>query len=264
MVPRDALAARVVTLGDGLLFLHGAGGRPLVWQHQLLAFPRARAVDLPGRGEVPWEDGPATVDTYLAALRRHLGPPGPAGPRILAGHSLGGAIALWWALRYPEEVRALVLVGTGARMRVAPAFLGGIAAGDAAALEAFGAMWFGSQAPLRLRDHSLALLRATPAPLLSADLRAADGFDVMAEVDALAQPALVICGADDRLTPVKYSRYLHDRIRGSTLVVVEGAGHMVMLERPEAVNAAIGAFLERLDALGPARAPEIAPGGRPA
>lgn len=239
-------------LGDGLLLLHGAGGQSLVWQQQLLAFPRARAVDLPGRAR----GTPDGVDGYLEALRNGLergaahrpdGMSGPDGACIVAGHSLGGAIALRWALAYPEEVRALVLVGTGARLRVAPQILAGARGADLDIIEQFGAMWFGPEAPARLRERSLALLRATPPAVLAADLEAADRFDAMAELDRLRLPVLIICGAEDVLTPVKYSRYLHDRIGGSDLAIIERAGHMVMLEQPQAVNRATRAFLARLD-----------------
>ncbi|MDI6772129.1 MAG: alpha/beta hydrolase [bacterium] len=251
-------------LGDGLLLLHGAGGRALAWQNQLLAFPRARAEDLPGRAG----GTPTSVDGFLGALREALGQdaahgPGGAhkprgardsgGPLIVAGHSLGGAIALRWALVYPEEVRALVLLCTGARLRVAPQILEGIRAADPAAIEQFGAMWLGTHPTPRLREKSLALLHAAPAVVLAADLEAADGFDVMAELDHLALPVLVICGAEDRLTPVKYGRYLHERIAGSEMVVIERAGHMVMLEQPRAVNCAMQSFLERLDREAPGR-----------
>jgi len=231
--------------GEGLLFIHGAGSQGLVWQLQLLAFPRAQAPDLPGHtGGAPQAAADARgVDGYLEALRATLG---PGRDRIAAGHSLGGAIALRWALAHPEEVRALILVGTGARLRVAPRFFEGIGAGDPTAIEEFGAAWFAPQTPARLREKSLLLLRATPPPVLLADLSAANAFDVMAEVGRLSLPTLVICGTEDRLTPVKFSQYLHDRIHGSELVLVEGAGHMVMIEQPQATNAAIRSFLERL------------------
>lgn len=236
-------------LGDGLLLLHGAGGRALAWQNQLLAFPRARAEDLPGRAG----DTPRSVDGFLRALREAPGQDAAHGPLILAGHSLGGAIALRWALVYPEEVRALVLMCTGARLRVAPRILEGIRAADPAAIEQFGAMWLGTNPPERLREKSLALLHAAPPAVLAADLEAADGFDVMSELDHLVLPVLVICGAEDRLTPVKYGRYLHERIAGSEMVVIERAGHMVMLEQPRAVNRAMRSFLERLDQGDPGR-----------
>ncbi len=238
-----------LTDGGGLLFLHGAGGRGLVWQHQALAFPRAQTPDLPGRDGRP----PEGVDGYLAAIRGDSAVRDAAlrgglpAQRVLAGHSLGASIALLWALRHPGEVHGLILIGAGARTRVNPAWLEGVARGDAAAVEDFGSWWFGPDAAARLREKSLALLRATPPEVLLADLRAADAFDVTAQVDQLRIPALILCGADDRLTPVKYARYLHERIAGSTLEVIEGAGHMAMLERPQAANAAIRAFLDRLE-----------------
>ena len=241
--------------GEGLLFIHGAGSRALVWQLQLLAFPRAQAPDLPGhaggspqavgvQGSVGPEGAHPGVDGYLEALRAMLG---PGRDRIVAGHSLGGAIALRWALAHPQEVRALILVGTGARLRVAPPFLEGIRTGDPETIEQFGAAWFAPQTPARLREKSLLLLRAIPPPVLLADLLAADQFDVMGEVGRLSLPTLVICGAEDRLAPVKFSQYLHDQIRGSELVLVREAAHMVMIEQPRATNAAIRTFLERLD-----------------
>jgi pimeloyl-ACP methyl ester carboxylesterase len=233
--------------GDGLLFLHGAGGRGLVWQLQRLAFPRAATPDLPGRAAPLSPEGDRWgVDLYLEALRASLRP----GRRLIAGHSLGGAIALRWALRYPQEVAALILVGTGARLRVAPWILEGVRAADPATLEAFGALWFAPETDPSLREKSLALLRATPPAVLLADLVAADRFDVMPELDRLALPALVLCGAADQLTPVPFSRYLHEHLRGAELVVVPGAGHMVMLEQPRATTEAIRGFLGRLASAG--------------
>jgi len=237
-----------LTIGDGLLFLHGAGGRGLVWQHQALAFPRARTPDLPGRAG----GTPSGVDGYLEAIRAALAADvrGTTRPRVIAGHSLGSAIALRWALRYPDDVRGVVLTGAGAKMRVNPAWLAGIEKRDTSAIEEFGSWWFDPNADARLREKSLALLRATPPDVLLADLRAADGFDVMDDLGRLTVPVVIICGADDRLTPVKYSRFLHEQIRDSELVIVEDAGHMVMLEQPKATNAAIARFLARLDGPG--------------
>jgi pimeloyl-ACP methyl ester carboxylesterase len=231
--------------GLDVAFIHGAGGRGAVWQLQLLAFPKARAPDLPGRDHpLPVAAGDGGVDAYLDGLRAQLG---DGHARIPAGHSLGGAIALRWALEYPAEARALVLVGTGARLRVAPSLLDAIRSGRPAAVEEFGSLWFAPQTASRLREKSLGLLRQTPVDVLVADLVAADRFDVMEEVGRLSLPTLIICGAEDRLTPVKFSEYLHKHIRGSELAVVPGAGHMVMIEQPQTVNAAIFAFLDRLD-----------------
>ena len=65
----------------------------------------------------------------------------------------------------------------------------------------------------------------------------------MARLDELTLPTLIICGAEDKLTPVKYAQYLHSRLPSSTLQVIPDAGHYVMREQPEAVNAAIAAWM---------------------
>ena len=78
------------------------------------------------------------------------------------------------------------------------------------------------------------------------DFTACDGFNVMGRIGSLSIPALVICGAEDRFTPVKYSQYLAGSIPGAGLVLIEGAGHMVMIERPDEVNKAIDTFVENI------------------
>lgn len=241
--------------GENLLFLHGAGGRGLIWQQQLLAFPRSVAPDL------PWHPGPLRasgqstpgtwgaarwgVNRYLAAVRAYLGP--ASAPRIIAGHSLGGAIALLWGLTVPREVRGLILMGTGARLRVSPVVLATLRAHYNRGLEQLIALWFSPLATPRLKEKSQILLRAVPPEVLIAELQAARAFDVSADVGRLNVPVLVMCGSDDQVTPPAASRQLHEKIPGSHLVIVEGAGHMVMLEEPHATNDAIRAFLQALD-----------------
>jgi pimeloyl-ACP methyl ester carboxylesterase len=67
--------------------------------------------------------------------------------------------------------------------------------------------------------------------------------DIMDRAEAIPGPALIVCGEDDWLTPVKHSRFLHQRIPGSELRVIEDAGHMVMWEQPREVNEHIREFL---------------------
>jgi pimeloyl-ACP methyl ester carboxylesterase len=181
-------------------------------------------------------------------VRAYLGP-APA-PRIIAGHSLGGAIALLWALTVPREVRGLILMATGARLRISPVVLATLRADYNRGLEQLLALWFAPQANRRLKEKSQILLRAMAPEVLIAELRAADAFDVSAELGRLNAPTLVICGSDDQVTPPEASRQLHKKIPGSRLVIIEGAGHMVMLEQPRATNDAIQTFLQGLDETG--------------
>ena len=71
---------------------------------------------------------------------------------------------------------------------------------------------------------------------------ACDAFDRRADVSRIALPTLILCGDADRMTPVKFSQYLHEQIAGSQLVIVPGAGHMVMLEQPATVSEAVAAL----------------------
>lgn len=235
--------------GPALLLIHGAGGTHLHWPPALRAIPGRRvvALDLPGHGASP---GPALATVEAMAHRvlevvKALGP----SPVVLGGHSLGGAVAQAAALEAPERVAGLVLVATGARLRVAPAVLAATA--DPATLaqgaEAFGAFSFGPGADAAVRQAYVDGLLAAPPGVLHTDLAACDAFDVMDRLPELRAPGLVVCGTADQLTPPRYSSFLRDCLHGSRLVLVPGAGHLVMLEAPEAVAEAVEDFLQQLE-----------------
>ena len=82
--------------------------------------------------------------------------------------------------------------------------------------------------------------------MLYRDLSACNVFDIMNRLHEITLPTLIICGADDRLTPIKYSQFLHQHIAGSVLRIIPGAGHYVMREQPEAVNQAIEEWMQTL------------------
>ena len=86
------------------------------------------------------------------------------------------------------------------------------------------------------------LLR-TPQAVTLGDYEACDRFDVTARLGEIDMPTLCIVGAQDQLTPPKYSEYLHEHIKGSRLEVIEGAGHMLPLEQPEEYNRRLVDFL---------------------
>ena len=229
------------------MFVHGAGGNRLLWGSVMASLAPSQAcvaIDLPGHGR---SDGPGlgSVSAYAencAGFVTKLG----LGPAILAGHSMGGGVAMSMALTRPELVRALVLVSTGARLRVAPGILEGLKSDFEGSAGAFAAYACGSDAPTRVTNVCLkGLLSAGPATL-GGDLEACDRFDVRAELGSIRSATLVICGDNDLLTPLKYSQYLASGIAGASLTVVRGAGHMVMLQAPHTVAESIAAFLSEL------------------
>lgn len=225
-----------------LVLIHGAGGVGQVWQNQLLAFPRAVAPDLPGHPEGP---GLSTVADMAAWVLRFLDERGLS-RCVLGGHSLGGAVVLEAALHEPERFSGLILLDAGARLHVRQEFFDLLARDHEAAVEEILRWWFAPSASARIVERARQALRRISPAVVHDDFWAAHHFDAMTRVRRLTLPTLVVCGEEDRLAPVKYSAYLHQEIAGSQLVIVPGAGHMVMLEQPRAINEAIGVFLRGL------------------
>jgi pimeloyl-ACP methyl ester carboxylesterase len=104
---------------------------------------------------------------------------------------------------------------------------------------------FAADAEARLSELSEEQLRACAPEVTHADFAACNAFDVMARVGEIAAPTLVIVGRDDQMTPLKFSEFLASKIRDARLIVVERAGHSVMLEQPEVVNEAVRAFVKK-------------------
>jgi len=225
-----------------LVFIHGAGESHKVWTYQTNRFPNSLAIDLPGH---PDGEGKNTIEGYATFVdqfvtQRDL-------PNVvLAGHSMGGAIVLKLALKAPPYLTGIVLVATGAKLRVTPFILEGIKTDFANATKLIMDFAFSHEAPDWLRERSTKELQQIRAEVLLRDFEACDKFDSMNDIQRIKIPSLIVCGSDDRLTPVKYSEYLNKSILGSRLVVIQGAGHMVMIEKPDQVNKAIEEFLNDL------------------
>lgn len=232
--------------GPPLVLVHGAGGNAMHWPHELRRLPghAVYALDLPGHGKSGGK-GREEIGAYAEVVRDFADALGlPA--FVIGGHSMGGAIAQELALRYPKHLAGLILVGTGARLRVAPQVLAGILADFAGTTELL-MKWTHAEGtdPNLLRLY-LRRLREVAPQVLHGDFVACDAFDRMADVGQIGVPTLIICGDADRMTPVKYSQYLAQQIRGAQMVVVPGAGHMVMLEQPAGVAQAVAGFLSGL------------------
>ncbi len=233
-------------IGEGstpIIFLHGAGGSHLIWGSQLRALgaiTRALALDLPGhgkssgRGRDSIEASRDVVVAFLDALKLERA--------IVVGHSMGGAITQLLALSHPDRVAGIALVGTGARLRVLPAVLDGILNDFDHTARMLTEYSFAPAADTDLLEQSEMQLRACDPRVTHGDYAACNAFDVMERVAEIRAPTLVICGKQDRMTPPKYSEYLASKIPNARFVLIEGAGHNVMIEKPEAVNRALIEF----------------------
>lgn len=236
----------VPTAGPPVVFVHGAGGTHQHWLYQVRDLPRSPtyALDLPGHGrsEGQGRDSIAAYGDWLVAFLDVIG----EDQAVLVGHSMGGAIVLDVALRQAGRVAGLGLVATGARLRVAPAILDGVQQTPEAAVRLICDVAFGPETPSEMVRMGRHQMSAILPEVLHGDFAACDAFTVMDRLGEITVPAFVLCGSQDRLTPSKYSVYLRDQIARSVLHLVEGAGHMVMVERPESVVEALSSFLDSL------------------
>jgi pimeloyl-ACP methyl ester carboxylesterase len=246
----DGLEIQYETAGSrspAVCLVHGTGGSAGVWRRQLEGLAdlaRVIALDLPGHGAsegaVPSsiEDGASVVARLLDAL---------GVPRVvIGGHSMGGAIAQQFALDYPARVAGLVLIGTGARLRVLPRLLDLLDRDYPEGLRLLMGLAVGADAPAHLKDALHRQTAASRPGVVLADLRACDAFDVLDRIGTVRVPTLALCGEEDQLTPAKYTRVFGERIAGASTVIVPGAGHYVQMEKPEETTEAIRRFLQKL------------------
>lgn len=232
-----------------LVFVHGSGDSAQTWRPLIarLSGCDSLALNLPGHGDRLDRPGPPamSVGDYADAMRTALARRELAGV-TLVGHSLGGAIALYMALEYPALIGRIVLIGTGARLRVLPAILEGAKSSvPTEVAQAHRELIRSGFAPEHeaQAEAYIAAMEPLAAGAFGRDLTACDAFDMMADLGRIEQPALVVTGAADRLTPPKYATYLRDHLENARLALIPGAGHYVQIEAPDAVAAAIREWL---------------------
>ena len=271
----DSLKVHYKMMGAGeptILLMHGFAASVFTWREVMPAFAKMGTVvayDRPAFGltsrPMPGEwqgDNPYSSEVQARLAVEVMDRVG--GQRaVLVGNSAGGAVAALTALRYPERVRALVLVdaaiysggggppwltwvqGTPQADRLGPLLVRQITSWG----KDFGRsawhdpsrfteeIWAGYTVPLRADNWDRALWELT---------RAGRGPDLAAQLSQLRVPTLVITGDDDRIVPTQQSIRLAGEIPGAKLVVIPECGHIPQEERPEAFVWAVSDFLAEL------------------
>ncbi len=231
-----------------LVCIHGSASNHHTYDRLLDALPErdGYALDLPGRAGTagPPLDNVADMNRFLSAfVDREV-----EGEYVLAGHSLGGAVAIEHALSSDDgRLRGIVLLSTGARLRVHPVIL--------AMFEQAKKSGVHPPVPTDLYERGTdpAFLEEaarefalTPISTGAADWHACDTFNRMTDLPRVAVPALIVVGTNDALTPLKYAEHMAGSIPVSDLLVIEGAGHALVVERAAEVSEAIQGFLARV------------------
>lgn len=221
------------TLRPVVLVHHAAGGASDWRELRERLEPRLRvwAPDFPGHGErldePPLQTLEAMVEWLATGMRREA-----LCHAVVAGHSMGGAVALLLALQHPELVGGLVLVSTGARLRVSRALLQLVREHFSELPQRMVSLGFSPSAdPEVVRRWVEGPWPATSAAAV-ADFAACDGFDVRARLAEVRVPVVVMVGEDDVMTPPKLSRELAAGIPGARLRAFPRCGHLLLWERP--------------------------------
>ncbi|SEO52496.1 Pimeloyl-ACP methyl ester carboxylesterase [Actinacidiphila rubida] len=252
--------------GDGkepgtLVLVHGHPFDRTMWEPQLRAFGdrlRVVAADLRGYGGTSVVPGRTPLEVFArdtAALLDRLG----VRRATLCGLSMGGQIVLEFHRLFPERVAGLVLADTFAQGETPRGRQERNDRADALLREGMSgyahSVLDSMIAPATVREqpetaaHVLRMMLGAPPEGAAAALRGrAERPDYTAMLPRIAVPTLVVVGSEDVFTPVADARFLHERIPGATLAVVEGAGHMPNLERPAEFDRALAGLLDAVAA----------------
>jgi pimeloyl-ACP methyl ester carboxylesterase len=230
-----------------LLLLHGAAGDASVWDEQVRYFAGRRLLfrlELPGHGQ-SGSSGEEHISAYAKWVRLAAGELFPSQPFVLVGHSMGGAVGLELATTPPVEMKGIVLIGTGAKLGVTRAIFQMLTENLEAFFQSTAEFAFSARAPQELRERFVRATRQCPPAVILKDFRACDRFDIRDRLGDIRLPTLIMTGKDDQLAPVRYAKYLHEKIIRSHLVLIPQAGHMVMAEQPALLNKALETFLDK-------------------
>jgi pimeloyl-ACP methyl ester carboxylesterase len=233
-----------------VVFLHGAGFDHSTWALHSRWFAHhgfsVLAPDLPGHGRSAGK--PLATIAEMADWTASLLHAAGAQQAKLIGHSMGSLIALETAARHPDKVSGLSLIGTAATMTVGPDLLEAAEANDHAAVDmvsiwglGFAAELGGSLAPgLWMHQGAQRVLQRCAPGVLHNDLAACNAYqNALAAAAEIKVPATIILGERDMMTPAKAGKALAAAIPNARTIVLPGAGHMMMVEQPDELLAAL-------------------------
>jgi pimeloyl-ACP methyl ester carboxylesterase len=238
--------------GRRMILLHAAGSNGHSWHKQLGELGAAHspiAIDMPGHSRSSGVEGRKSIGEYAdftSAFADALG----IRSAVMVGRSMGGAIAMDFALRFPDRVEALVLIATAARFNIPAERLEGMKAVTMGrAPQAFVTDGY---SPITIKQNFDVIREGwmeqvkTDPRVRYGDLLACAEVDLRDRIGAIRKPTLILAGADDQVTPPSDAEFIKTKISGARLEVIPVAAHNLTTERPGEVNAAIAKFLGEL------------------
>lgn len=231
-----------------VVLIHGAGGTHMHWPYNLrrLNNHRVFAPDLPGHGKSSGL-GKQSVEKYAETISAWMDAIG-LDQALIVGHSMGGAIAQTLAVQRPEVVTGLVLIGTGARLEVNQDLLYKFSTPSStpAAIDMVIKWSWNNTKDEKLLKMVKEQMLAIRSAVVYGDFLACNNFDLTGQVEHIQAPTLIIVGENDKMTPLDLNKQLERKIPKAKMAVISEGGHMVMLEKPEAVAEEVFGFLQKI------------------
>ena len=231
-----------------VVFIHGAGGNSLSWPVELRRHkgPNFYFLDLPGHGKsalasmqsvrmLAWH-----ICQTLDSL--HIG------RAVIAGHSLGGAIALEMAVNHAHKVLATILISSAAKLTVAPIFLSKPTnqTGFELILRKLVELSFGPSTAPRIKDLAYQRLLELRPSVLHNDFTACANFNLNSRLGEITQPCLILGGLQDMMVDPANWEFLSKHIINSQLATFPSAGHHLLLEQPHEISKQVLEFIGSL------------------
>lgn len=235
--------------GPAVVLLHGWGGciasmAPI--REALRADYTVLSIDLPGFGDSTPPPDVWGSEEYAACIGEVLRASGVGSVLAVIGHSFGGKIASYLAVKQPVPIGALVLVGTpGVRLPLSPE-----AARRIASVKRLKRIARILPGPLRRSLERRLVNRGSEDYRNAGDLRPVlvrvVNEDLSSFLPDIPVPTLLVFGANDTATPPEIGRRMESLIRGSGLVVLDRSGHFPYLDEPAAFTRIVRSFLESM------------------
>lgn len=238
--------------GRKLIFIHAAGSNAHAWHYQYEALGASHspvAFDLPGHGRSSGVEALPSIQDYTD-LTIAFADALKIDSAVFVGRSMGGAIAMDLAIRYPKRVQGLVLMATAAKLNV-----------PKERIEQWRAVTMGragqpftndGYSPKTIAERREVIqegwgeqIRTDPRTRWG-DMVACSTVDLRSELGRITAPTLILAGADDQVTPPADAEAIKAGIKGAQLEVLADAAHNLTTERPVEVNAAVEKFLAGL------------------
>lgn len=255
----DDLSFSYVDEGEGrpIVFLHGFPLDHSMWNGQIESFAnthRVIALDLRGHGQTTVTEGKVTMAEMADDVAKLLSAIDVTEPVTLCGLSMGGYVAWEFWKRHSSQLARLILCDTravgdteevarGRQMMAAQVVQADSKmAADSMVPKLFGASTYESQSD-KVEAVRQVILATDPIGIAATQRGMAERVDMTATLGEVKVPALVLCGAEDKISPAAEMKGFAEAMPNAIFVEIADAGHLAPLEQPAATNEAIRSFI---------------------